>query len=424
MFSFLFAASVAAEDEAALRAAQTDTYARMMSDPADPALMIEYAQQSIALGDYEAAISTLERALIYEPNEPVTHFELGVAYFRIGSYRQAEYNLNAAREVGLAPELDERAALYLGEIDRRLAVSGFSGTATAGFIYSSNANLGPDSEFVSFLGVVVPLQPGVSSKSDVGARATLNLRHRYDLGGPDSDAWLTDLNLYSAHFADETEGDTDFVSILTGPRLSLTPSAFGPKIRPFVTAAHARSSNDAFYTDFGAGSELSYPVNSDLTTFGRLGIVRRDFAGGGAFDSVIFGADFGAAVLINPRLVVRGGLVGEAEFNDENDFDNQEIGARASFTYSYSPGFAQVDGLWSLDGYASYTHRFFDEPFAVVDPTRTRDDDEFRVSLSHLFRVQDGFGVKLDVDYFNRSSNFTNFELDNLTAGVSAVFEF
>src|SRR5215470_12537656 len=62
---------------------------QMIARPNDLDLAFEYAKLSAEAGDYEGAISTLERMLIYAPNTPRLQLELGVLYYRIGAYEVA-----------------------------------------------------------------------------------------------------------------------------------------------------------------------------------------------------------------------------------------------------------------------------------------------------------------------------------------------
>src|SRR5690348_17408666 len=55
---------------------------QMIARPNDLDLAFEYATLSSQVGDYEGAISTLERMLIYAPNTPRLQLELGVLYYR------------------------------------------------------------------------------------------------------------------------------------------------------------------------------------------------------------------------------------------------------------------------------------------------------------------------------------------------------
>jgi Flp pilus assembly protein TadD len=59
---------------------------QMIARPNDLDLAFEYANLSSQAGDYEGAISTLERMLIYAPNRPRLQLELGVLYYKIGAY--------------------------------------------------------------------------------------------------------------------------------------------------------------------------------------------------------------------------------------------------------------------------------------------------------------------------------------------------
>lgn len=52
----------------------------MFVRPDDLELMFEYALISVQLEDLEAAITTLERMLIYNRDLPRVHMELGAAY--------------------------------------------------------------------------------------------------------------------------------------------------------------------------------------------------------------------------------------------------------------------------------------------------------------------------------------------------------
>ena len=59
---------------------------QMIARPNDLDLAFEYAHASADAGDYEGAISALERMLIYAPNTPRIQFELGVLYYKLGAY--------------------------------------------------------------------------------------------------------------------------------------------------------------------------------------------------------------------------------------------------------------------------------------------------------------------------------------------------
>ncbi len=421
-----FASNAATADERSeLRAKQAALYEQMLAAPTEAAPMVEYARVSVELGDFDAAIATLERALIFEPNEPLTRFELGVAYFRIGSYGVAEYQITEALKGGLPGELTDQAELYLAEIAARTDTSRFSGVAAFGLTAASNANNGPRNEIISFFGVPALLAPGSTAQGDVGVRASIAARHVYDLGRANNDSFITDFSAQSIHYFSETGGDVDVAYLTLGPSLALDDKAYGPKIRPYARVGHARAGNDSLFTDFGLGATVSAPVTDMLTSFGEIGLTRREFHNGfDAFDSVIVAAEVGATARVAPRMSISGSVFGAAEFTDGGAFDNQEVGLRYSVAYSYDPRLDWAEGLWTLKGHVRVTERFYDDPVAAIDPARKRNEEEFRFGLSHLFRIQDGFGVRLDGDYLTRDANIPNFDLDNLSGAISVVYEF
>jgi Flp pilus assembly protein TadD len=79
---------------------------QMIARPNDLDLAFEYANLSSQAGDYEGAISTLERMLIYAPNTSRLQLELGVLYYKIGAYDVARnYFDQALANPKLPPEV-------------------------------------------------------------------------------------------------------------------------------------------------------------------------------------------------------------------------------------------------------------------------------------------------------------------------------
>src|SRR5262245_65927827 len=69
----------------ALDAELDRVFQQMMRDPANPDLMFAYAQLAIRAGNYDAAIGTLLRMLLFNPNLPRVRLELGALYFQVNS---------------------------------------------------------------------------------------------------------------------------------------------------------------------------------------------------------------------------------------------------------------------------------------------------------------------------------------------------
>ena len=91
------AASAQGMDErAALEARQEALLSAMLADPQDLDTAFEHAAVSVRLDDYEAAVGTLERILVMAPESPAVLLELGVLYYRLGSFETARIYLQRA----------------------------------------------------------------------------------------------------------------------------------------------------------------------------------------------------------------------------------------------------------------------------------------------------------------------------------------
>ena len=105
-----------------LRAQQEALFQAMLQAPDDLEIMFDHALISIELLDYEAAISTLERMLIFNPGLNRAKVELGAAYFKLGAYENARFYFQDALTSGnLPPTVVMRVSRFLDEIEKRLA---------------------------------------------------------------------------------------------------------------------------------------------------------------------------------------------------------------------------------------------------------------------------------------------------------------
>jgi tetratricopeptide (TPR) repeat protein len=109
----------ATEPTEEMRKAYDAAFQETLRKPSDPATLVAFAEIAIKTGDLEGAISALDRLLLIDADQPEVKLELGVLYFRLGSFEAARGYLDEARSSKRAsPALRERAASYLKEIKR------------------------------------------------------------------------------------------------------------------------------------------------------------------------------------------------------------------------------------------------------------------------------------------------------------------
>lgn len=108
---------VAATD--AMRALYDAAFQETLRKPADPVTLVGFAEIAIKVGDLEGAISALDRLLLIDGDQPDVKLELGVLYFRLGSFEAARSYLEEVRASARASAAaKERAAAYIKEIKR------------------------------------------------------------------------------------------------------------------------------------------------------------------------------------------------------------------------------------------------------------------------------------------------------------------
>ncbi len=84
-------------ERAQLQAQKEALFQAMLRDPGNLDITFAYADVSAKLGDNEAAVSALERMLLFNPNLPRVQLEIGALYFRMGSYEIARTYFEKAR---------------------------------------------------------------------------------------------------------------------------------------------------------------------------------------------------------------------------------------------------------------------------------------------------------------------------------------
>jgi tetratricopeptide (TPR) repeat protein len=92
-------------------------FEKMYAKPGDVNLTLDYAKLAVELGDYESALSPLERVLMINPNLPEARLELGIMYFKLNSKLVAKEHLKLVVDDASADAaLKQRAQEYLAKL--------------------------------------------------------------------------------------------------------------------------------------------------------------------------------------------------------------------------------------------------------------------------------------------------------------------
>ena len=133
-------------ERAALEAQYEKAFEEVFKDPGNLDKSFRFAELAIKIGNYEAAISALERMLLVNPNLPRVRLELGVLYFRLGSFRTARSYLQRVKRAPDVPaEVAARVDHFLAEVERRLKRHAFNRHSPDSLLVRGNHSTVPPS---------------------------------------------------------------------------------------------------------------------------------------------------------------------------------------------------------------------------------------------------------------------------------------
>lgn len=208
-------------DRAGLESRRQQLFQRMLADPSNLDLAFQYAALSEQAGDLEAAISTLERMLVFAPGLPRLQFELGVLYYRLGSWSTAKSYFSTVMQQPVVPDdVRNQIGAYLTKIETREAGNVSFGEVGIGLRYQTNANAGPDSPFIDIGGIEFELDPGALGVADTNGYVTARFHNSIDLASQ-GDRFDIDMSAYGALYAHENQLDTGVVEVSFGPDYNL-----------------------------------------------------------------------------------------------------------------------------------------------------------------------------------------------------------
>src|SRR5712691_8062929 len=194
---------------------------QMINSPGDLDLAYDYAQLSAQVGDYEGAISTLERVLIYAPNTPRVELELGILYYQIGSYDVARsYFATVLADPNVPPAITAQVNVYLQQLAVQAEPPPFSATIYTAIRWESNANAAPSNQSVTLNGINFTLDQTAVAASDWSSVNVGTIHYSYDLKNQ-GDRIEFDAIGYNASYFKLTDIDLDFFEATLGPSFNL-----------------------------------------------------------------------------------------------------------------------------------------------------------------------------------------------------------
>ena len=439
--AFLLAAPLCADDGIAFAQTPAATpasvvqndydalFKQMFQNPSNLEISFKFAEQAAARGDYEAAIGALERMLFFNPNLPRVKLELGVLYFKLGSWDLARGYFQDAIKGGDVPD-DVRSQVnaYLAEIARRQAPYEFSALLHAGARWQSNANVGPDSQIVRAIGQQALLGNQFARAPDWNwfQLAAMQYIHKINKRG---DAFEVIFTGYASQQHKFTQFDLGLVELTGGPRVAIDQNS---SFKFYAIGTGVMLAHHKYIESGGAGFSIRGPLGSYGLAEGYVEHRYRRFFDSDEFPTASEQTGNLLTAAINTdlkfgflRLTTRVGYDrnNARKFFDYNSYDRWSVDVGVPIEFSV-PGFDGNQRQVVVTPTAGYSETRYDDPNWIIDPFVTRQDRETRVGGVIDVQLYQNYGLRTTITHTWIVSNLPNYDTKNFTVAFGPTARF
>ncbi len=416
--------------EAALQARQSQLLVATLNDPTNLDIAFEYALVSTQLGDFEAAISTLERMLIFAPNLARVKLELVALYYRIGAIEKARLYAESVAAQDLPPEVRARLNAYEAGIDRqgqRFAVSGF---ASAGMQFQTNPNSGIQRGQVILNNVSFNVNDDARASSDFNTFGLVDLTATYDLYSQ-GDYIEANFTSFNTTYVDQSRLNYNYAGVAVGPTFQLArfglDNAFAGL---FASGGIVALGNDYYSNDFGIGARLRGQPLPRLAFESRYELSAVNYSNTPNYPTirgatgVRFQSRSRASYTINPQLLVGVGWSSAIVDARDNFRSYKQFGLSGFASYAlFGPrmGIFTDDQPWRFSVNFGGLLRDFDGPDPAINANSSQEDNVYFVGGTIKAPLPKQLSAFVASQFRQQYSNYDTREFSNFT--VSAGLE-
>jgi hypothetical protein len=417
--------SAAPKSLATLESQRKALFVAMLRNPGDLDVAFEYAAISVQLGDVESAISTLERMLIFSPGLPQLQLELGVLYYRLQAYPQAETYFRAvAANASVPPEIQAQVAEFLDAIENGVQGQAVTAMLTTGIRWQSNANAGPSDPTILLNGLPFTLNPGAMGTPDVNGYGTATLNASLDLNRQGATLDLS-LAAYSALYLNQTAFNTGIVEVKVGPTFTLHRfERNNAKLGFYGVASAAILAGSLYQGALGLGSNLRVALNARsrvvLSIEGReelyLNSPLRPMASAGTGERYTASATFEHQ--LTPAIMAFLTVSGERRDAMAAYLDHWKVSGTTGIAIKFDSLIAAIDQKWIFALTTGVRHQTNDAPDPVFSATTAKVTTQGFVEAKLTVPLGDNFALQSAASYTVSKSNYGLETYTNATASV------
>ena len=398
----------------------------ILARPGDLNNTLQYAASASA-NDIESAIGTYEQLLFYNPNLSRVRFELGVLYYRLGSYEMARGYFQSAMQMrDISPDMRERAEDLVAIIDKKLQPDQFTGFAQTGLRYQTNAGAGPGPQTVLASGKIFDHR--FFSQSDWNWFGAFGLSYVHDFENQNGTTFEASLLGYDAQQFRLHQFDLGLMEVRAGPRFGIfTDSASGMSIKPYVVATGALLADAPYYGGIGGGVTVHANIgNVALDPY--VEVVQQSFRSSslyplaGGLSGTLSTYALPAAGPVFSGLTWQSRLAYGHASDQFGPYSYDVYAADIWLPWNFSfPGDSRI---WTLTPTAGVSRWIYSAPDPTIDPTITPRSTEWRVGLGLDVPIWKQFTLGMLVQYRADQSNVPAFTMRDLAVSAGPTLKF
>jgi tetratricopeptide (TPR) repeat protein len=414
-----------------IQARREALFQAMLEKPDNLDAAFEYAALSAQVGDVEAAISTLERMLIFAPGLPRLQLELGVLYYRLAAFETARGYFEAAIAApDVPPEVRTKVEQYLSGIDQAADPTRFAGQIRAGIRYQTNANRAPVDSVILLDGLPFTLDADALGSPDGNVYTTGVFHWSHDLPSQ-GDTLEIDLLTYGSKQFELDELDVALAELTVGPafdmgRFGIENAALGI----YGIGSGVYLADDFYSAGVGAGTRFVIRPNPATYLMAALEYRHKDYhdSDSSPTASLRDGDElrtFGTATyILSPNTVLYGNAYLQRVWTDADYLSYLEAGFTVGPRYSFASPIDSSKPAWTVALNTGALFRNYDDPDPVIDPDAAEEDWEAFVGGGLTIPVKPDLALITELEYRYVESNYDTRQYDNFSISFSVAKSF
>jgi len=415
-----------------LRQAFEDGFQALLRAPQDIGLLLRFVAIAVELEEYETAVGQLERLLLISPDLSVARAQLGILYFRLGSFEvAANYLAEALADGDLDPSVRAAAETALGASQSEIVQFDVSAVVTVGMRYQSNANAGPIGDTIVSRGQRFAVTGQTDVDDDMNGFLAARIDTNYDFLRQNELAFDAALTLYGTWHVNLPTLNVAVADLDAGFEFKPFPVSVPQlTVRPHGVANVLMVDNIYHSHAIGGGIDIDYELGDRTLIQGSYEFRKfiHDDTRNSPSNEERTGSEHAYTLQVIRQLTPRSLLVGSTGYSDRSTrtpwtgyFD---VDVDAQFIQLYDAPFDITDEAWRGTVFGGFSYAEYGGPDPDVTADERRQDEEYSIGLRNTFAIVENVGVNAEYSYSRNFSNIPNYDRENHRAVVSATVRF